>query len=82
MSGPTRKTPFPGIGSIGSAPAGGADATTTTHATNPAVMRIAGDILLSLSPPPLVAAYAEACRALGEQNWYDHQTSWHLTSDL
>jgi hypothetical protein len=48
MSAPTRKTPFPGIGSPGSATAGDASAIAATQATNPADARdtIAGCMIV------------------------------------
>jgi hypothetical protein len=53
MSGPTMKTPFPGIGSTGSATAGGASATT---AMNTADKRSNGGIVLSsMLMPPMAA---------------------------
>jgi hypothetical protein len=56
MSGPTIKTPFPGIGSIGSATAGGADATTTAQVTNPAIARDTG--AADIFPPGKFARFS------------------------
>jgi hypothetical protein len=77
MSGPTTKTPFPGIGSIGSATAGGASAATATHATNTADARIVGDnFSLHIAATP----DGSVCRSVLEQqpiagNWLGGEPS-------
>src|ERR1700757_1397866 len=64
MSGPTTKTPFPGIGSIGSATAAGASAIAATRATNAADRRsVAGIFFSPYACPPPLAAYAQCARA-------------------
>src|SRR5665213_400552 len=59
ISGPTTKTPLPGIGSSRSAFAGAANAIAVTHATNMATARGVGGIFFSISLRTLMAAYAQ-----------------------
>jgi len=72
MSGPTTKTPLPGIGSIGSATTGGANATAATHATKTADTRVSGDIFLNIQSSCMGAEYSEnllAITPVDDERW-------------
>src|SRR6516225_2805504 len=73
MSGPTTKTPLPGIWSIGSATTGGANATAATHATKTADTRSSWGIFLDLRSSCMGAENSEdllAIAPIDDERWW------------
>src|SRR6516162_9464828 len=79
MSGPTTKTPLPGIGSIGSATTGGANATAATHATKTADTRSSWGIFLDLRSSCMGAENSEnllAIAPIDDERWWRRRWRW------